>query len=317
MRKMPPLSDHLLRYEKAPDSLAFAPLAESYRRLGMYPEALKVLKKGLSLHSRYLPAQVVLAHVYYDTECYEEALALLRPLAAKNLENYTLQRLYADSCLQLGLRGAALEALRGLLFLSPRDRGVAQSIARLEQSLPPSLRGAREGSGEGDSAPLEGWVQVDFRSPPASIALPEGGGVTSTAQGSGPALPEGPLATHTLVDLYESQGLAHRAAQVLEKMVRDNPGEASSVERLHGLRRDLSRQDIGHEELMGVWAEKFCPSSSSSSWGGGELATPRKRGGRGQGGGDAVGGESDVVGLLQNFLDAIKARAGYEKSAGY
>ena len=294
MRKMPPLSNHLLRYKKAPDSLAFAPLAESYRRLGMYPEALKILKKGLSLHSRYLPAQVVLAHVYYNTECYEEALALLRPLAAKNLENYTLQRLYADSCLQLGLRGAALEALGGLLFLYPRDRGVAQSIARLEQPPQPSAQGAGEGRGGGDSAPLEGWVQVDFMPPPASIALPEGG-MTSTAQGSGPALSDGPLATHTLVDLYESQGLAHRAAQVLEKMVRDNPGEASCVKRLHGLRRDLSRQNIGHEELMEVWEEKFCPSSSSSSW----------------------GGESDVEGLLQNFLDAIKARARYEKSAGY
>ena len=330
MKKMPPLSKYLKIYEKNPDSKVFAPLAESYRRLGMYQEAFKVLKKGLTAHPAHTTAQVILAHTYYDTQKYEEALKILGPLASQNFDNYTLQKLYANTHLRLGLEGKALEGLKHLLFLNPEDKEVIEALKKLE----PLDRDAREGpqairpmSKESPSF-IEEWIQVDFIPKMKEINKEINRDLTEQEKLEGHCLSEYPIVTHTLVDLYEQQGLRDKAAKVLEKIIELNPEDLPSMTRLqnlkqsvtthpshsfegkqtvvslddchgsakavarHGsgpLQQSISSRGCGNQALMEVWDQKFSKGFRQ------------------------VG----LKEILLDFLNAIKLRGDNEKSTYY
>ena len=60
MGENPRIEDLKRRVRSDPDSLAFAPLAEEYRRLGQFEEAISVCEAGLSRHPAYLSARVTL-----------------------------------------------------------------------------------------------------------------------------------------------------------------------------------------------------------------------------------------------------------------
>jgi len=49
------------RVEKDPTSIAFAQLAEEYRRTGEFQQAVDVCRDGLSRHPGYVSARVTLA----------------------------------------------------------------------------------------------------------------------------------------------------------------------------------------------------------------------------------------------------------------
>ena len=48
------------RVQKDPASLAFAQLAEEYRRAGQFAEAVQICQTGLAIHPGYLSARVTL-----------------------------------------------------------------------------------------------------------------------------------------------------------------------------------------------------------------------------------------------------------------
>lgn len=129
------LSKYLQLYKRQPGSRVFAPLAESYRKLGMYDEALKILKEGIKRHPTYVLGYLVLAQCYHDQNKNEAAYQTLLPLAAHNKDNPGLQKLFAQVCLQLGNLDEALQTFKYLLFLNPRDKYYAQQVKALEDDL--------------------------------------------------------------------------------------------------------------------------------------------------------------------------------------
>ena len=250
--KKPPsssaLSKHLRAHQRNPASRAFAPLAQSYRELGMHREALRVLKQGLSHHPHYVAGLVVLAHVYYDTQKYRQVLKVLKPLVAKNPDHYTLQKLYAKSNLQLGLKEEALGVLKNLHFLNPKDQDIADCLRQLRSLEPELARMPARNSSKSSS--LEEWVQVDFTEKSRANDLDE---------------TQAPIITHTLVDLYQKQGLIHKAIEVLEKMLVIDPNDVPSQERLEKLKQDLSIQRAQGQGVMDLWDEKFSPRLCNDS----------------------------------------------------
>lgn len=129
------LSKYLEQYRKQPGSRVFAPLAESYRKLGMIDEALKVLKEGIKRHPGYVLGYLVLANCYHDQRKNDAAYQTLLPLTSQNRDNPGLQRLFAQVCLELGNLDEALETFKYLLFLNPRDKYYAQQVKTLEDDL--------------------------------------------------------------------------------------------------------------------------------------------------------------------------------------
>lgn len=158
-------------YKKNPRSRVFAPLAESFRKLGMLDDAFKILKDGIRNHPNYPLGFIVLAHCYYDQQKFELAYNALRPIAGQNADNISMQKIFAQCCVHLGYFEEALDTYKYLLFMNPRDKSFAAQVKKLEDDLmvghkklsldqlvrsPESYVYSRTPTIDDD------WVQVDF-----------------------------------------------------------------------------------------------------------------------------------------------------------
>src|SRR3970040_2657100 len=82
--------------EKDPSSTVFAPLAESFRRLGWLDEAIKVSIEGLKIHPGHLSARVAMARAYYDKQFFKEAMGEIEDVLKVAPDNILAQRLLKD-----------------------------------------------------------------------------------------------------------------------------------------------------------------------------------------------------------------------------
>jgi tetratricopeptide (TPR) repeat protein len=122
-------------YEKNPRSRVFAPLAETYRKLGMIDKAMEILSQGIRYHPTYVMGYLGLAFCYFDLKQYSLAYNTLRPLVETSRDNIRLQKLFAEICLELGYKEESLDTYKYLLFINPRDRDVAIQVATLESLI--------------------------------------------------------------------------------------------------------------------------------------------------------------------------------------
>ncbi len=158
-------------YKKNPRSRVFAPLAESYRNLGMLEEAYKILREGIRYHPTYVLGYIVLAHCYFDEQKFELTYNTLRPIISQNADNISLQKIFAQACIQLGHLDEALDTFKYLLFMNPRDKYFAEQVKRLEDDLHVGHRKLLlEQLVKAPNMPVmskeptmdDDWVQVDF-----------------------------------------------------------------------------------------------------------------------------------------------------------
>ncbi|MBC7540383.1 MAG: hypothetical protein H7281_16285 [Bacteriovorax sp.] len=137
--KLQLLSPLFLKYqadfEKNPRSRVFAPLAETYRKLGMTDKAMDILSQGIRFHPTYLMGYLGLAFCYFDLKQFNLAYSTLRPLVESNRDNIRLQKLFSELCLELGKKEEALETLKYLLFINPRDKEIAELVLRVEKEV--------------------------------------------------------------------------------------------------------------------------------------------------------------------------------------
>lgn len=122
-------------FEKNPRSRVFAPLAETYRKLGMTDKAMEILSQGIRFHPTYVMGYLGLAFCYFDLKQYSLAYSTLRPLVETSRDNIRLQKLFADICIELGYKEEALDTYKYLLFINPRDKEVALHVSTLERSI--------------------------------------------------------------------------------------------------------------------------------------------------------------------------------------
>lgn len=122
-------------YEKNPRSRVFAPLAETYRKLGMTEKAMEILAQGIRYNPDYAMGYLGLAFCYADLKQYTLAYNTLRPIVDTSRDNIRLQKLFADICLNLGYKEEALDAYKYLLFINPRDKEVALQVSALESVI--------------------------------------------------------------------------------------------------------------------------------------------------------------------------------------
>jgi tetratricopeptide (TPR) repeat protein len=84
------------RIEKDPASIAFAQLAEEYRREGQYEEAVHVCRTGLTGHPTYLSARVTLGRALIELEQYDDAQTELEYVLRTAPENLAAIRGLAE-----------------------------------------------------------------------------------------------------------------------------------------------------------------------------------------------------------------------------
>lgn len=123
---------YLKMFQEDPNSRIFAPLAESYRRLGMLEEAIEICKEGLAVHPDFVGGKVALARSYFDKKDYSEVRKLMAPVLREVPDNLIAQRLYADASLVMGFAQEALASYKMLLYLCPYDKEVEVIVSDLE-----------------------------------------------------------------------------------------------------------------------------------------------------------------------------------------
>lgn len=129
------------RLARDPTSLAFAPLAEAYRKAGRTREAIALCEDGLRRYPHYTTARVILAKAYLDEGNEEGAIEELTAVVARSPGDVQSHRLLADLAVKRGDLERAVAHLERVLELDPADR---ESRAVLDLLRGPG--GARESS---------------------------------------------------------------------------------------------------------------------------------------------------------------------------
>jgi tetratricopeptide (TPR) repeat protein len=84
------------RVELDPASIAFAALAEEYRRGGQFEDAIAICEAGLQRHPAYLSARVTLGRALLETGRFDEARAQLEQVLRSAPENLAAIRGLAE-----------------------------------------------------------------------------------------------------------------------------------------------------------------------------------------------------------------------------
>jgi tetratricopeptide (TPR) repeat protein len=84
------------RVDRDPASIAFAQLAEEYRRIGQHEDAVLVSRVGLERHPAYLSARVTLARALMSLDRYDEAEAELALVLGASPDNLSAARSLAE-----------------------------------------------------------------------------------------------------------------------------------------------------------------------------------------------------------------------------
>ena len=96
MTESPRIDELRRRVQKDPTSIAFAQLAEEYRRVGDYQEAVNVCRSGLTRHPSYLSARVTLARALMELEQFNDAQAELETVLDLAPDNLAAIRVLAE-----------------------------------------------------------------------------------------------------------------------------------------------------------------------------------------------------------------------------
>jgi tetratricopeptide (TPR) repeat protein len=84
------------RVQRDPASISFAALAEEYRRLGQFGDAIDTCRAGLLRHPAYVSARVTLGRALIEIGSYDEAASELEEVLRSAPENLAAIRALAD-----------------------------------------------------------------------------------------------------------------------------------------------------------------------------------------------------------------------------
>jgi tetratricopeptide (TPR) repeat protein len=131
------LDDLRRRVQLDPSSIAFAQLAEEYRRAGQLEEAVDVCRAGLAIHPSYLSARVTLGRALLDLQHFDDAQQELEWVLKGAPENLAAIRGLAEIHHRRGSLVEALAQYRAALALARNDPDLEQTISDLEYQLHP------------------------------------------------------------------------------------------------------------------------------------------------------------------------------------
>ena len=123
------------RVQQDPSSIAFAQLAEEYRRAGLLEDAVEVCRAGLGVHPTYLSARVTLGRALADLHQFETAQHEFEQVLRSAPENLAAIRGLADVFQRQGSLSGALVQYRAALTLVRHDPDLEQTIADLERQV--------------------------------------------------------------------------------------------------------------------------------------------------------------------------------------
>jgi pentatricopeptide repeat protein len=129
------------KYEKMlvedPQSRAFAPLAEAYRKVGKLDDAIRVAEAGLEIHPGYTGGLIVLGRAHYEKKELDKAVEVLKKAVSETPESYLGQKFLGKALMDKGEVQDALRALEAAGLLSPDDTEVVHLIEEIRPKASP------------------------------------------------------------------------------------------------------------------------------------------------------------------------------------
>jgi tetratricopeptide (TPR) repeat protein len=142
------------RVQRDPASISFAALAEEYRRLGLFHEAIETCRAGLLRHPSYPSARVTLGRALLEIGEYDDAAAELEQVLRVAPEN--------------------LAAIRALADIHRRRGEIPESIERYTESV--SATESAEAAAPSEASPIvpvavQSSVVDTYEEPPSVAGL--------------------------------------------------------------------------------------------------------------------------------------------------
>jgi tetratricopeptide (TPR) repeat protein len=131
------------RVRRDPASLAFAQLADLYRKAGRLPEATAVCLDGLQRFPHYTTARLILAKTYQAAGDFDRALAELAKILEVSPRDVQSHRLAAEIHRRCGRLDQAVTHLDTVLALDPGDRESRSLLGLLRATSPGESSGLR------------------------------------------------------------------------------------------------------------------------------------------------------------------------------
>ncbi len=121
------------KINKDPNSKLFVPLAEEYKKAGMFDEAINVLIKGLERHPNYLSARVSLGKIYTEKGMLNEAKNEFEKVVSSIPDNLYAHKKLAEIYRSLGEKDKAIKEFKAVLRLNPMDEWAVTNLAEMEK----------------------------------------------------------------------------------------------------------------------------------------------------------------------------------------
>jgi tetratricopeptide (TPR) repeat protein len=231
MADNPRIEELRRRVEKDPASIAFAQLAEEYRRAGHLQESVDVCQAGLAIHPGYLSARVTLGRAFLELNQLEEAQAELEQVLKSATENLAAIRGLAEIHQRRGRLPEALAQYRAALSLARNDPDLEQTVNELTQKLAPK-KGPQAVNGLSfDQIQQELSVNPQAQPPPPEPAVPAVPAAPFVLTLAAPT-PETPLET-----LPEE--LLPAETPFVEPVVEEDPARSRALQTIHALQQWL------------------------------------------------------------------------------
>lgn len=189
------------RLAKDPTSLAFAQLADLYRKAGRPADAIATCRSGLQRYPHYTTARLILAKTLLTENDPAAALAEIEAILQVSPKDVQCHRLAAEAHRRMGRVDAAVQSLESAVAVDPGDRESRALLTVL-----------RANASVGEAAGVARLLADDTFVTPAFGAL------------------------------CLEQGLAEEAAMVFTRLLRQDPENTDTRERLELALRARSRR---------------------------------------------------------------------------
>jgi Flp pilus assembly protein TadD len=129
------IEDLRRRVDKDPASIAFAQLAEEYRRAGRFEDAIQVCRDGLNRHPNYVSARVTLGRALLQSEQLDAAQQQFEQVLESAPTNLAAVRGLADLLQRRGALADALARYVTAQALAPGDPEIERRVTDLGREL--------------------------------------------------------------------------------------------------------------------------------------------------------------------------------------
>ena len=138
MAENPRIEELRRRVQKDPASIAFAQLAEEYRRAGSYEEAIAICRSGLETHPGYLSARVTLGRALIEMNDLDPAETELNYVLEHAPENLAAIRGLGEIHHRRGDLSQSLAFYQTALRLARHDPDLEQAVAEISRTIGPA-----------------------------------------------------------------------------------------------------------------------------------------------------------------------------------